>query len=152
MGLYKTWFLIMLMFVGVAVGILDWAADFVRHREFSNDGVSVMATRAAESQKPGRTLVVYDDVRFEYPVKFRTEAGQDVSTIAYVPRAFIDKVEATGTAPLIYLRDQPTRLMFPGDLERIPKHYGSLAFAVACLLAGIGLIGIRYRVAGVEPP
>src|SRR3954471_9855766 len=141
----KAWFVILFMFVGTLAGFLTWFADYARYRSFRNEGHSVMATPVAKSQKPGRTIMVFDDVRQEYPVRFRTEAGQEVATIAYVPQSFIDQVKREGSAELIYLPDEPQRMIFPGDLERIPSNYGSLAFAAACFIVGVLLIRVRYR-------
>jgi hypothetical protein len=146
--MYRAWWLIILMFVGSLVGFLEWIADSWRYHEFNTAGRPAMAAKVAKSQKPGRTIVYLEETRFEYPIRFTTESGQDISTVAYVPQRFLDEVERDGAAPVIYLKDEPRRLIFPGDLERMPKHYGALLFCAACFIVALGLIKIRYRLAG----
>lgn len=146
--MFRMWLLIMLMFVGGAVGFLGWLTDFMHHREFATGGRAAIASPVAKSQKPGRNYVILGEPRFEYPVRFTTEAAQQVSTMAYVPKRFLDQVAATGAGEVIYLQDDPQRLIYPGDLERMPKSHGSLVFGLASLLVGLGLITVRHRIAG----
>jgi hypothetical protein len=143
--MFKLWFLIAMIFVGAAVGLLGWIEAFEHHREFASRGEEAVAQPVGKSQKPGRSLTILDEARYEYPLRFKTSAGDDVSTMAWVPKSALDAIARDGKAPIIYSRDDPKRVVFPGDLERMPKNYGWLAFGIACLLAGVGLTRIRGR-------
>lgn len=149
--MFKLWFLIAICFVGAVTGFLGWLEAFEHRREFSSRGVMALASPVGASQKPGRSLTILDEARFEYPLRFRTESGEDVSTMAYVPKSVLDAIAKDGAAPVIYSRDDPKRLAYPGDLEKMPTNYGWLAFGFASFLAGAGLIRVRHRITGNAP-
>ena len=146
--MFKLWFLIAMVFVGAAVGLLGWVEAFEHHREFASRGETALAQPVGKSQKPGRSLTILDEARYEYPLRFKTSAGDDVTTMAYVPQATLDAIARDGNAPVIYSRDDPKRLAFPGDLERMPKNHGWLLFGIVCFLAGTALVRARHRFTG----
>lgn len=144
--MFKAWFFVILFFVGAAAGFLSFYAGYERRHGFEQDGKTVVASRVAKSQKAGNCYVVLDENRCQYAVRFRTEAGQDVATLVLAPRSFIEKMEATGSAPLIYRPGNPTQwIAFPGDIERMPVSYLALGLGLASLLVGIVLVILRPR-------
>ncbi len=151
--MFKSWFIIVLFFVGAAVGVLGWLADFVPYYSFATSSKSVKATAAFKTQKPGDMFVYLGETRFQFPLRFKTESGQEVVSSSYfkntyVPRRVLDALERDGYVTVLYLPDDPQSVLFEGDIQKLPMGYGSLAFGLACLAVGAALVSRRYRLAG----
>jgi hypothetical protein len=151
MGMFKLWLLIAVFFVGAVTGVLGWVSAFEHHREFAARGESAMAQPVGKTQKPGRALTILDEARYEFPLRFKTSAGDEVTTMAFVPQRALDAIAKDGAAPVIYSRDDPKRVVFAGDLERMPKNYGWLLFGIVSGLVGVALIRVRHRFTGRLP-
>lgn len=150
--MFKAWLVIILFFLGGLAGVLGWFSDFAPYYSFSSSPKSAIATPASKSQKPGDVTNYLGEARYQFPLRFRTESGSEVVsssyfTNTYVPRRALDALERDGQVTVLYLPDDPQRVLFEGDIQKLPRGYGSLAWGLACLAIGIVLIGRRYRLA-----
>jgi hypothetical protein len=143
----KAWFIIILLFLGAAAGILEWLADFEPYYSFKSGAKVGRATAASKLQKPGSAIVKFDEARYEFPLRFKTEAGKDIFVVAYVPRRALDKLEQDGYVNVLYLPDEPRRIVFEGDIPRMPKGYMGLLFGLVSLAVGIAAMKARHSLA-----
>jgi hypothetical protein len=149
--MFKAWFVIILFFLGGAAGLLGWLADFAPYYSFVTSSKSAVAVAAFKTQKPGDPTSYLGETRYQFPLRFKTDSGKDVISANYknnyVPRRALDVLERDGQVTVLYLPDDPQRILFKGDVEKLPKGWSSLAFGVACLVIAVVLVGQRYRLA-----
>ena len=150
--MFKAWLVIILFLLGGLVGILGWFSDFVPYYSFSSSSKSAIATPASKSQKPSQATNYLGETRYQFPLRFRTESGSEIVSSSYfkntyVPRRALDALERDGQVTVLYLPDDPQRVLFEGDVQKLPRGFGSLALGLACFAVGTLLIGRRYRLA-----
>ncbi|TAK62561.1 hypothetical protein [Methylobacter sp.] len=150
--MFKAWFVIILFFLGSATGFLGWLADFAPYYSFATSSKSALAVAAFKTQKPGDATSYLGETRYQFPLRFITNSGNEVVSSSYykntyVPRRVLDALERDDHVTVLYLPDDPQRVLFEGDVEKLPKGWGSLAWGIACLVVGVLLIGRRYRLA-----
>jgi hypothetical protein len=143
----KAWVIVILMFLLSLCGVLGWLADFVPYTSFTSTAKTARATAASRSQKPGATILKFDEVRYEFPLRFTTASGRDVLVAAFVPRRVLDKLELEGAVTVHYLPDEPQAVLFDGDIAKMPRGWGSLLFGIAALVVAIGALKIRWTLA-----
>lgn len=142
--MFKTWFIVILLFLAAAAGILEWLVEFAPYYSFKSGAKVARATAASKLQKPGAVIIKFDEARYEFPLRFKTESGRDVFVVAYAPRSALDKMERDGHVNVLYLPDEPQRIIFDGDIPRMPKGYMALLFGLASLAVGIAAMRMRY--------
>ncbi|HEY6094026.1 MAG TPA: DUF3592 domain-containing protein [Gallionellaceae bacterium] len=150
--MFKAWFVIILFFLGGAIGLLGWLADFAPYYSFAASSKSAVAVAAFKTQKAGDSTSYLGETRYQFPLRFKTDSGNEVVSSSYfkntyVPRRVLDALERGDPVTVLYLPDDPQRVLFEGDVEKLPKGWGSLAWGIACLVVGVLLIGRRYRLA-----
>ena len=150
--MFKAWFVIILFILGGATGFLGWLADFAPYYSFATSSKSAVAVAAFKTQKPGEATSYLGETRYQFPLRFKTDSGNEVVSSSYykntyVPRRVLDALERDNRVTVLYLPDDPQMVLFEGDIEQLPKGWGSLAWGVACLVVGVLLIGRRYRLA-----
>ena len=150
--MFKAWFVIILFFVGGATGILGWLVDFAPYYSFATSSKTAVAVAASQTQKPGEATSYLGETRYQFPLRFKTDSGNEVFSSSYykntyVPRRALDSLERDGHVTVLYLPDDPQRVLFEGDVEKLPMGWGSLVWGVVCLVVGVLLIGRRYRLA-----
>lgn len=150
--MFKAWFVIILFFVSGAAGILGWVADFAPYYSFASGSKTAVAVAATHTQKPGEATSYLGETRYQFPLRFKTDSGNEVIsssyyTKTYVPRRALDSLERGSPVTVLYLPDDPQRVLFEGDVEKLPMGWGSLVWGVACLVVGILLIPRRYKLA-----
>ena len=150
--MFKAWFVIILFIFGGATGFLGWLVDFAPYYSFATSSKSAVAVAAFKTQQPGNATSYLGETRYQFPLRFTTNSGNEVVsssyyTNTYVPRRVLDALERAGHVTVLYLPDDPQRILFEGDVEKLPKGWGSLVWGIACLVVGILLIGRRYKLA-----
>ncbi len=111
-----------------------------------------MAVAASRTQKTGEATNYLGELRYQFPLRFKTDSGSEVVSSSYygntfVPRRAVDALERDGHVTVLYLPDDPQRVLFEGDVEKLPMGWGSLVWGVACFGFGVLLIGRRYELA-----
>lgn len=150
--MFKAWFVVILFFLAGVAGLLDWLTDFSPYYSFSRGSRSATATAVSAAQKPGDTTTYLGDPRYQFPLRFKTESGNEVISSSYfkntyVPRRALDALERDGHVTVLYLPDDPQRVLFEGDIQKLPKGWASLAWGLACIGIGALLIGRRFWLA-----
>jgi hypothetical protein len=150
--MFNAWFIIILFFLGGATGILGWLTDFAPYYSFATSSKSAIATAASKTQKPGDVTTYLGELRYQFPLRFRTESGNEVVSSSYykntyVPRRALNILERDGHVTVLYLPDDPQRVLFEGDIQNLPLGFHSLALGLASLVIGAVLIPRRYQLA-----
>jgi hypothetical protein len=150
--MFKAWYVIILFILGGAVGLLGWLADFAPYYSFATSSKSAVAVAASKTQKPGDATSYLSEPRYQFPLRFKTDSGSEVVSSSYykntyVPRRVLEALERDGRVTVFYLPDDPQRVLFEGDVEKLPKGWGSLAWGIVSLVVGVLLIGRRYKLA-----
>lgn len=145
--MFKIWFFIVLLFLGAATGVLAWFADFAPYYSFKSHAKVATATAASKSQKPGAGIVKLDEVRYEFPLRFKTDAGQDIFAVAHLPQRGLERLAQDGRINVLYLPDEPQRVLFEGDVQKMPRGYASLLFSAACLIVAFAVLKARHGLA-----
>jgi hypothetical protein len=144
--MFKAWFIVILLFLGSVTGFLGWLVDFAPYYSFKSAKVA-RATAASSTQKPGTTIVKYDEVRYEFPLRFKTDSGRDIFAVSFAPRSALDKLERDGYVNVLYLPDEPQTVLFEGDVPKMPRGYKPLLFGLASLVVAFGALKIRGTLA-----
>lgn len=131
--IFKAWLVIILFFLGGSAGFLGWLADFAPYYSFATNSKSAVAVAASKTQKPGDATNYLGEPRYQFPLRFKTDSGNEVVSSSYykntyVPRRALDALERVGRVTVLYLPDDPQRVLFEGDVEKLPKGWGSLAW------------------------
>ena len=148
--MFKAWFVIALFFLGAVVGVLGWLSDFIPYYQFAKNSRSAMATAASPTQKPGEMTSYLGEPRYQFPLRFKTASGNEVVSSSYyrntyVPRRALEALDREGRVTVLYLPDDPQRVLFEGDIQKLPRGWGSLALGVACSVVGALLVGRKFR-------
>ena len=143
----KVWFVVILLFLGAAAGFLGFAADFGPYYSFKKGAKVAQARPASKTQEAGRSIIKYDEARYEYPLRFKTDSGRDIFANAFVPARALDKLKSDGQVNVLYLPDEPERILFEGDIQRMPRGWWSLILGIAALVVGIAVLRRRSKLA-----
>jgi hypothetical protein len=151
--LYMVWFIIILVFVGGAIGVGEWLAGFVHYYSFVSGSKSAQATAAFENQKPGEVYNYLGEQRYYFPLQFKTESGHWVISnsdypTTYVPQRALDALARDGYVTVLYLPGHRPRILLFGedDIQKLSKyHYGSLAWGLVFMTVGVVLVRNRYK-------
>jgi hypothetical protein len=148
---FKAWLIIILFILGGVAGILGWLTDFAVYYSFATSSKTAIATAASKTQKSDEVTTYLGEPRYQFPLRFRTESGNDVVsgyyTSTYVPRRALDALERDGHVTVLYLPDDPQRVLFEGDVQKLPRGWGSLALGLASAMIGALLVGRRHQLA-----
>lgn len=150
--MFKSWFLIILIFVGGITGVLGWLTDFIPYYSFSLNAESAVAVPVSNLQKPSDPFSYLGEIRYQFPLRFTTKNGKEIISSTYykntyVPKSAIDAIEKNGQVTILYLPDEPQRVLFEGDIEKLPKGLISLAWGIVGIILAIYLVPHRYRIA-----
>ena len=150
--MFKAWSVIILFFLGAAAGFLGWLSDFAPYYAFANSAKPAIASAASTTQKPGDATSYLGEIRYQFPLRFKTDSGSEVVSSSYykntyVPRRALDALEQHGRVTVLYLPEDPQRVLFEGDVEKLPKGWGSLAWGITSLIVGVFLMLHRYKLA-----
>ena len=150
--MFKAWFIVILFFLAGIAGILSWLTDFAPYYSFSKGSKSATAAPASKTQKPGDATTYLGEFRYQFPLRFKTESGNEVVSSSYykntyVPRRALDVLERDGHVTVLYLPDDPQSVLFEGDIQKLPRGWASLAWGLACLGIGALLISRRFWLA-----
>lgn len=143
----KMWLVIILFFLGGAIGFLGWLTGFSTYYDFSYNAKVAQAESAMKSQRPGSARERFGETRFSYMLKFKNASGSDLVTQAYVPTRLIEKLDAGEPIKIYYLPKTPDELLFEGDVQKIYVNYTALLLGLLSIIVGVALIWRRHHFA-----
>lgn len=141
----KAWIIIILLYLGGLVGILEWFGRFEAYYSFKWNSSTAQAVAVSVRQQPDAQILVNGESHYSYPIRYKTASGQDVTVSPYLPKSVIDNLATGGAVNLLYIQENPHRTMLQRDLPRLPMGFGALFIGLACIALGMVAMNTREK-------
>jgi hypothetical protein len=141
--MFKAWFVVIIFFVASITGFLGWLVNFEKYYDYSFNGKTAIARMATETWTPGEFISVDGETRYKVHLRYELESGDARFVSPYFPRHVIEKIQNDGTVEIIYLSDNPLRVIYKGD--ELPMGLMHLLLGIVAGIIALYLMKNRLR-------